>query len=175
MQAGRRAACGLVLLAAAVLAGYVRFSCLRDHAPSTGTVAGLGKELPSLPVVDASDNPVDLKTAAMGSRSVIAFYAASCRVCQLVLPELKPFPPSLRLLLVNEDKESPPELPHGPGLEDARIFRDRDKVLSRSFPMCGVPTILFVDERGVLRIGLVGQHARGMIQARLKEFAGERP
>ncbi len=175
MQAGGRAACGLVLLAGAVLAGHLRFFWLRSHAPSADSVARLGKELPSLPVVDASGNPVDLKAAVLGSRSVIAFYAESCRICQLVLPELKPFPPSLRLLLVNEEKHSLDDPARGPGLENARMFHDRHQVLSRSFPMCGVPTVLFVDERGVLRMGLVGQHARGLIQARLKEFAGGQP
>ncbi len=52
------------------------------------------------------------------------------------------------------------------------MFFDRNGVLARSFAMAGLPTILLVDEGGVLRDGLVGAHGRDLVQRRLREFAG---
>lgn len=175
MKAKRRVVSGLCLLTGVVLAGYARFFWVRGHAPTPSSIARLGKALPPLPVVDISGRLVDVGKASLGSKSIIAFYSASCHVCQVVLPELQPFPPALRLLLVNEEAGNSSETPNTLGLEKALQFHDRDRVLFRSFPMSGLPTILFVDERSVLRDGLAGEHARGLVQKKLKEFAEVRP
>ena len=175
MAVKRRLVSVLCLFTGMTLAGYARFFWVRGHAPTRSSIARLGRQLPALPVVDASGTEVDIGKVALGSKSIIAFYSASCHVCQAVLPELHPFPPSLRLLLVDEEAGNSIESPHGLGIGRALVFQDRNNVLARSFPMSGVPTILFVDERGVLRGGLVGQHARGLVQRRLREFAETRP
>jgi len=173
MKARRRVVSGLCLLTAMALAGYARFFWARAHAPTPGSIARLGKVLPPLLVADASGGLVDVGKASLGSKSIIAFYSASCHVCQVVLPELQPFPSTLRLLLVNEETGNSSQPPYG--FEKALQFHDLNHVLSRSFPMSGIPTILFVDEQGVLRDGMVGEHARGLVQEKLREFAGKRP
>ena len=175
MKARRRVVSGLCLLTGIFLAGYARFSWVRAHAPMPSSVVRLGKALPPLLVVDASGRIVDVGKASLGSRSVIVFYSASCRVCQAVLPELQPFPHALRLLLVSEEAGSSSEAPKTLGSDQALRFYDRNRVLSRSFSMSGLPTILFVDESGVLRDGLVGEHARGLLQKKLKEFSAGSP
>ena len=169
----RRILSGVCLSAAILLAGYARVNWVRTHASSPALVARLGAALPPLVVTDASGGLVDVGKAFLGGKSIIVFYSASCYVCQAVLPELRPFPGSLRLVLVNEETGKPSRAPEG--FESALQFRDSNHVLSRSFPMSGVPTILFVDEQGVLRDGLVGEHARGLLQRKLKEFAREQP
>jgi len=97
MSAKRQVTSGLCLLSAIAMTAYARFVWGPAHGPVPGTIARVGKPLPRLPVVDASGRPVDAAKDAMGSRSVIAFYSASCRVCQVVLPQMRPFPPELRL------------------------------------------------------------------------------
>lgn len=169
----RRILSGVCLSAAILLAGYARVNWVRTHASSPALIARLGSALPPLPVTDASGRLVDVGKLSVGSRTVIAFYSASCHICQAVLPELRPLPAPLRLILVNEETGKPFHAPEG--FETALQFRDSNHVLSRSFPMSGVPTILFVDERGILRDGLVGEHARGLLQRKLKEFAREQP
>jgi hypothetical protein len=59
----------------------------------------------------------------------------------MVLPELQPFPPGLRLLLVNEEADKSSESPYGLVFEKALLFHDWNHVFSRSFPMSGIPTI----------------------------------
>jgi len=167
----RRILSGLCLCAAILLAGYARLSWVRTHASTPALIARLNRMLPSLPVTDASGRAADVRTVVMGSRSVIAFYSPSCHVCQTVLPELRPFPATLRLVLVNEEARK--SLPPQDTMDEALEFRDSNRAFSRSFPMSGLPTILFVDEQGILRAGLVGEHARGLLRPMLKEFARE--
>jgi len=169
----RRVLSGLCLCAAVLTAGYARLNWLHTHASTPALIARLGNVLPPLPVTDASGKLVDVGTVVIGSRSVIAFYSPSCRVCQAVLPELRPFPAALQLVLVNE--EAGISFPPHDRFEEALEFRDSNRVFSRSFPMSGLPTILLVDEQGVLRGGLVGEHARGLLRQKLKEFSQEQP
>jgi len=171
MTVKRRVISGLCLLAGLAVAGYTRLFWVRTHFPSPGSVARLNRELPSLPVVDASGRIVDISKATLGGKSIVVFYSASCHACELVLPELQPFPPTLRLLLVNEGAGLSSSSRYKTGFEKALHFCDRNGVRSRSFPMSGLPTILFVDERGVLRDGLVGKHSREIVQRKLKAFA----
>jgi hypothetical protein len=122
--------------------------------------------------VDAYGNRVDLSKALAGRRSVIAFYSASCHACRVVLPELQPFPSELSLLLVSEEADSFDDSGIS-GNGAALLFHDRYSAFARSFPMSPLPTILFVDERGILRAGLAGEQARHRVQTRLTEFAEE--
>jgi hypothetical protein len=114
---------------------------------------------------------VDLSQVVPGRRTVIAFFSSSCRTCRVVLPELHPFPDSLRLLLVSEDATNSTGEASGPGFEGVITFRDRRSVFVRSFPLSPLPTILFVDERGILRGGFAGVQGREQVQARLQKFA----
>jgi hypothetical protein len=107
----------------------------------------------------------------LGRRSVIVFYSDSCHSCQEVLPELLPFPRSLRLIMIDEAEGEAQDRTHTAGLETALHLRDPNRVLLRSFPMSAMPTILFVDEQGILRDALVGARARGRLQQKLIEFA----
>jgi hypothetical protein len=174
MTVRRRAVLGLVILAALAVGAFARTYWMRRYAPAFGTVAQLGKKLPALPVVDEEGRTADLRELVKGTRSIAVFYSATCQVCQLTLPQMLPFPSNLRLIMVNEDAEAP--LIHAGmfGFDNPLMFYDREHVLSRSFPMCGVPTILFIDEQGILRDGLIGQHAQKAVQNKLQEFAGRR-
>jgi len=171
MSGRRRAASALCLLAGALLGLGSRCYWIRDHAPTPGSIAVSGRRLPALPVADSAGNMVDLSQLVPGRRTVIAFYSSSCHTCQVVLPELRPFPPGLRLLLVSEDAASPSRGAADAGLAGATLFHDRKSALTRSFPLTPLPTILFVDEQGVLRSFLVGAHGRDRVQAKLKAFA----
>ncbi len=134
------------------------------------SLARIGRPLPHL-LVEASDVPVDLKEITLGRRSVIVFYSPSCRTCAAELPALRPFPTSLRLVMVSESSSRKYE---GMGFPEALLCYDRWSVLTRSFAAVALPTIVFVDEGGILLDGLVGRHEPGLLQRRLKEFA-DRP
>jgi thiol-disulfide isomerase/thioredoxin len=132
------------------------------------SLARLGKPLPSL-VVDAAGTAADLKELVAGRRSVIVFYSPTCQVCRETLPALQPFPVTLQLIMVSESSaEVDPEARRFP---QASLFFDRWNVLKRSFAIAALPTILFVDERGVLRDGMVGSYRREWVQRKLTEFA----
>jgi thiol-disulfide isomerase/thioredoxin len=148
---------------AVYLAKWIHFASADPQS-----LARLDQPLPPL-VVDASGVDVDLRKFAAGIRCVIVFYSPSCHVCREILPALQPFPASLRLIMVNESTE--PEDPKVTGFPGAALFHDRWRVLSRSFAMPTLPTIIFMDEEGILRDGLVGSHERRFVQQKLKEFA----
>ena len=57
------------------------------------------------------------------------------------------------------------------GLQCDAMYYDRDRVFERSFSMAALPTILFVDERGVLSAALAGAHQREVVQNKLSDFA----
>ena len=175
MMATRRVAWGLCLLTVIAVAGYAKFLWVRAHSAAPGAIARLGRELPPLPVFDAAGRQVDIAKAARGSKSIIAFYSGSCRVCQEVIPLLQPFPPALRLFLIHTKAESSPQSPAALRLAGASVFSDRNDVFSRSLPLTGVPAFLFVDERGVLRDGLVGKRALYRLRRKLQEFAQVNP
>ena len=174
MAAKRQVITGLCLLAGMGLA--VSSDSIRGlvFAPAQDSIARPGMELPHLPVVDTRGKPEDLKNAARGGKRVIVFYSGACDTCRMVLPELAPFPPGVRLLMVHEGADESFESPANLGLAHAEVFLDRNGVFRRSFSMPALPTILFVDERGILLHGLVGAHARGRVQEKLKEFAARR-
>ena len=166
----RRIAAALCLLIGTSVVAYtkiwVHFRSARAHS-----VARVGKPLPSL-TVEASGIAIDLKECIAGRRSVIVFYSPSCRTCKEELPALLPFPATLRLILVNESRarDSSDIL----GFSGVPLLNDRWGVLSRSFGIRGIPTMIFVDENGILRDGLVGSHKRTLVQEKLKEFATRR-
>ena len=147
---------------------------LRIHFGSAGsqTAARLGEPMPSL-TVDDSGAEVDLREFAAGTRSVIVFYSPTCSACRETLPALQPFPATLSLIMVNESRAR--ENPEPPGIPNAAFFYDRWSVLPRSFAIARLPTIIFVDENGILRDGLVGVHVRELVQEKLKGFAARHP
>ena len=171
MMIKRRAAFGLFLLIAVAAAGYAKFLWFRAHTGEPGAIARLGKELPPLPVFDDAGRPVDVAKAARGRKSIITFYSDSCRLCQELLPLLQPLPPGLSLFLIRSRSAGSSQSPAVPGLVELPVFSDRNDVLSRSFPLSGVPAVLFVDEHGVLRDGLVGKRALYRLQKKLRAFA----
>jgi thioredoxin-related protein len=128
----------------------------------------LNQPLPSM-IVEAAGVNTDLKSFVRGLRCLIVFHSPSCQICREMLPALRPFPPELRLILVNEsrDRESS-EASNFPG---AAVFQDRHRILSHSFGATSLPIMLFVDENGVLRNGLTGGHTRNFVQEQLKLFA----
>jgi hypothetical protein len=73
--------------------------------------------------------------------------------------------------MVSESGEQKMEDTLAPRFSLVQTYYDRDGVLKRSFAMAGLPTILFVDASGVLRDGLMGAHARDLVQRKLNEFA----
>jgi len=159
----------LVLLAGIAVVGGLMLQ-IRAHAPRPDSVARVGKPLPAILVSDESDHTTDVGRAGLGARTVIVFYSTSCEVCQQEIPKLRPFPASLRLIMVNEDGHSSEEI-EKLGLRYTRHFYDRDRVFERLSLNPGLPTILLVDERAVLRKAFVGAHTAEELQGRLAEFA----
>ncbi len=134
------------------------------------TPARIGQPLPHLRV-ELSGTAVDLRDVTSGRRSVIVFYSPSCQSCRAELPSLRPFPESLLLVMVSESNSAKNE---GLVPDAALLCCDRWGVLPRSFAAAALPTIVFVDENGTLRDGLLGLHEPGLLQRRLREFA-DRP
>jgi hypothetical protein len=156
----------LGLAVAMIAAGYFLWICLQ--AANANSLARIDRALPSLKV-DSLGGAVDLRAVAAGAQRVIVFYSPSCPTCKEVLPGLLPFPPDLRLIMVNESSES-----NGPeisSLPATALLRDRWHALSHAFTVASLPTLLFVDGNGILRDGLIGRHERLFIQKKLKEFA----
>lgn len=156
--------CIAVCIAAVAFLGIV----LESGSANSNLLARIDHPLPPLTVED-SGGAVDLNAHVSGTRCVIVFYSPSCTNCKKVLPALQPFPEKLRLILVNEslDRDDTEQ----PLLQNADHFCDRWRVLSRSFVAAALPAILFVDEAGILRDGIVGVHGRGFVQRKLKDFA----
>ncbi len=156
------AAIGLAVTLLAV--GY--FLWIRSQ--STSSLARINHPLPPL-VVASSGDAVDLRVIAAGARRVIVFYSPFCQACKEVLPCLQPFPPDLRLILVNETSD--PEEPEIAGLPATARLHDRWHALSHAFTVAVLPTVLFVDASGILRDGLIGRHKRVVVQEKLREFS----
>jgi len=147
---------------------------IRARSPQRGSIARIGHALPAIPVVDSTGGAWDAGKAGLGSKTVIVFYSPSCEVCQRELPKLQPFPATLGLIMVNEQDNSSDEIDRL-GLPYGKQFCDHDQVFNRLTSNPGLPTILFVDERAVLRSALVGEHPVDVIHDRLKEFAAAQP
>jgi len=162
----RRIWAALCLGIAAVAIGY--FLQARFQSTNPKNQARLNQPLPSM-IVEAAGSPIDLKHFVQGLRCVIVFHSPTCGICKEMLPALRPFPPELRLILVNEsENREGSEISVFPG---AASFHDRHHILSRSFGIASLPIMLFVDEAGVLRNGLAGRHRRDFVQEQLKNFA----
>jgi hypothetical protein len=132
------------------------------------SIARLGEPLPSL-TVDASGISADLRRLSAGRKTIIVFYSPTCRICKETLPALQPFPATLQLIMVSESSAGgDPEALRFPG---AATYFDRWGILKHSFAIAALPTILFVDERGILRDGMVGFYPRERVQRKLIEFA----
>ncbi len=125
--------------------------------------------LPALKVFDGKGHMVDLSVQGYGHRRVIAFYAVDCHVCQETLPELHPFPKNLTLQMVSERDLSRIPEQNLPTLPD-QLYFDRDDILSAAVPLASLPTILFVDEKDVVRDASVGLRDRDSLQAKLHAF-----
>ncbi len=163
----RRILAALCLATAAAAAVFLRIQ-LAPGSEEKMLLARIGHPLPAL-AVENSKGTVDLGKWISGTRSIIVFYSPDCEACKRALPALRPFPDTLRLVLVNESPdEAGKELSGFPG---AAYFHDRQKVLSRLFTVPALPTILFVDESGILRDGIVGFYRRAFVQQKLERFA----
>ncbi len=86
-----------------------------------------------------------------------------------MMPALDPFPPELRLVLVRSEKE---EARAADGVPPG-IYWDRHGAFSRTF--IALPTILFVDEKGILESGITGRRSRAFVRERLERFAAGGP
>ncbi len=161
----RRIAAAVCLLIG--IGGAAQFK-FHFRAAGPNSIVRLGQPLPPLPV-DNSGAEFDLRQIVTGCKSVIVFYSPACRICTEELPALQPFPEALRLVMVSESNAQ--------GQRDSLLFPaavsfyDRWGILTRSFAIAALPTILFVDERGILREALVGTHRRELVQTKLREFA----
>jgi hypothetical protein len=145
---------------------------IRTNAPRRDTVARIGQKLPHLPVVGRNGQDLDLSAEDAGRRRVIVFFSTACPVCRKELPYLEPFPASLRLSMVDVGGNGSAEAPKMPAGADAALYRDQGSAFRRSFPMLGVPVILFVDERGVLQDGVAGPACREVLQHKIQSLAG---
>jgi hypothetical protein len=163
----RRIAAGSLLAIGIAAAAFLKIQ-LPDGSADPQSLACIDQPLPSL-IVEASGTAVDLKKIVAGAPCVIVFYSPSCRICREVLPTLQPFPDSLRLILINESADHEDSILSG--FPNATHFHDRWGVISRSFAIAVLPTILFVDENGILRDAIIGSHGQDFAHKKLKEFA----
>ena len=164
----------VTVLMAGVFAVAAVVLSIRAHMPRRDSVARIGALLPPLMVVDGSGRTIDAGKAGFDKRTIIVFYSPSCDVCHRELPKLQPFPTTLRLVMINVSGPSSEEVDID-GLQCDAKFYDRDRVFEGSFSMPTLPTILFVDERGVLNDALAGAHQRDLVQNKLSEFARSTP
>jgi hypothetical protein len=174
MFAKRQIISGLCLLAGIGLAVYSDFLRVRAFPPARDLTVRPGRELPHLPVVDSRGNPEDLGNASPGGKRIIVFFSPACDTCRTVLPELHSIPREIRLLLVDVGEENSSESPEILGLPGTELFRDPHGTFRRAFSVPILPTILFVDERGILLDGLVGAHALGLVQNKVRELSARR-
>jgi hypothetical protein len=165
----KRVTAALALLIGIACVGGLIFQ-IRAHAPRPESVARVGKALPTIPVTDESGRVWDVAKAGLGAKTVIVFYSTSCEVCQQELPNLRPFPSTLGLIMVNEGDGSSEEIDKL-RLPYTKQFYDRDHVFERLSHHPGLPTILLVDEQAVLRGALVGAHSPEVLRGELAEFA----
>jgi hypothetical protein len=169
-RAFKRLAAALALLTGMAVIGGLLLQ-IRAHVPRTESVARVGRTLPAIPIADESGQVLDVAKVALGTKTVIVFYSTACDVCQKELPNLRPFPAALRLIMVNEGASSSEEIDRL-GLPYTRHFYDRDRIFERLSLHPGLPTILLVDEQGVLRDALVGAHSADVVRERSTKFAG---
>lgn len=162
----------LLIVVVAAVVGLVL--SLRAQVPRRSSAVRIGSILTALPVVDSSGRLVDAAKAGSGKKTIIIFYSPSCDICHSELPKLQPVPAGLGLVMINVSGDFSEEANTG-GLEYDAMFYDRDRVFERSFPMPALPTVLFVDEQGVLIAALAGAHQREVVRRKLSEFAGAIP
>ena len=159
-----RAACCL----AGGIAVFIIFIHFFARSTTPSSLARLDQPIPSL-IMEKSRVPLDLKKHIAGKRCVLAFYSPACRICREVVPYLHPMPEGLQLILINESSNQEKSLTaQFPGADQ---LQDPHRVFTQSFATLSLPTILFVDENGILRDGLAGRHQRDFIQKKLKQFA----
>jgi hypothetical protein len=163
----RRIAAGSLLTIGITAAAFLKIR-FYDGSADPQSLACIDQPLPSL-IVEASGTAVDIKKIVAGARCIIVFYSPSCRICREVLPTLQPFPDSLRLILINESVDH--EDSTLSGFPNAIHFHDRWGVISHSFAIAVLPTILFVDESGILRDAIIGSRGKDSVHKKLKEFA----
>jgi hypothetical protein len=163
---GRRIRAALCL--AGGIVGLIVFMQLHAGAPTPHSLTRPDQPIPSLMVED-SGVPKDLKKYIEGKRCILVFYSSACRICKEVVPYLHPVPKELRLILINESANQEKSLISQ--FPDADRFQDPHRALTQSFATWSLPTILLVDENGILRDGLAGRHQRAFIQRKLKDFA----
>jgi thiol-disulfide isomerase/thioredoxin len=161
-----------VSVLALVVCAIVGFTLkLRAVAPRKSTLVAIGSPLPNLLVSTPQGQKVGIASISEGKKRVVVFYAPTCEACQKELPELTPFPPQLDLVMIREGESA-----------DGNAFRsewpntiryiDTDKSFNRAFVMPALPTILFVDERGIVQSGLIGTHHSSVTRRELAKFAG---
>ncbi|GEM_PF-1068720 len=160
----RRLLAGSILAAGIIAAGYLLQGEIRSAVRRPPV--RLDRPLPPL-VVDRGGTDVEMADIIRGKRSVIVFHSPSCRVCREMMPALDPLPPGLRLVLVRSGKEEARAADGAPWGLDACWDRHGD--FARAF--VALPTLLFVDERGVLVSGITGRRSREFVRARLERFA----
>jgi hypothetical protein len=168
----RVVAATVLLVGVSVVVGIVL--SIRAQIPRRNSAARVGATLPPLPVVDSSGSVVDASKARSGRKTIIVFYSPSCDICHSELPNLQPIPVGLALIMISVSKASSEESDTS-GLQCDAMFYDCDRVFERSFSMPALPTVLFVDEQGILIAALAGAHQRDVVQNKLSEFAQASP
>lgn len=144
---------------------------LRTVVPRHSTLVAIGKPLPSLPVTDPQGRHVDIASISAGKKRVVVFYAPTCDACQKELPELSPFPSQLALVMIREGETADVGSSTSEWRNTIR-YSDKERAFNRAFVMPALPTILFVDERGIVLSGLIGTHPTAITRGELAKLAG---
>ncbi len=163
-----------------VLAAVTLIICAGGFAAATGAparsredgsdIARLGKVAPELGITLEDGTGAKLSSLVQDRRTIVVFHSPVCGVCAATLPALQPFPSSLRLVMV--DVSGNPMAPMRVEPNGPRHVAANKQVVQRLFPFSGLPTIVFLDETGVIRAGLAGSQPTGRIQEALQAFAG---
>jgi len=160
------AAAALVICVTGYAAAAVSTGSAREDANSVARVGHVAPEL-RVRLEDGSD--ARLSSLLQGRRTVVVFHSPECGVCVLTLPALEPFPASLQRFMVDVSGNLA-ATGRIPATGPRYLAADRP-IVQRLFPFSGLPTIVFVDESGVIRAGLAGSQPPGRIQKELLAFA----
>jgi hypothetical protein len=159
---------GAALILILGIIGLVGILQLYAHLTTPHSLARLNQPIPSIMMENAGTYQ-NLKKYLEGTRCVLVFYSPACRICKEVVPYLYPLPKGLRLILINESSNKEDTLIAQ--FPKADRLQDPHRTLAQTFPTLSLPTILLIDERGILRDGLAGRHQRNFIQQKLNNFA----
>lgn len=132
-------------------------------------LASAQRPLPQGLVLHALTGEASALDARRGKPFVINLWATWCPPCRREMPMLveEAARSAVPILLVNqgEDAERVRTWLHGQGLTAPHVLLDRDQRTAAAIGSTGLPTTLFVDSKGIIRLAHVGEISRAALLA----------